>query len=240
VDPRLPGGGGQQICGLYDINPTAVGKVDNLRTLAKKYGNQYEHYNSVDLTINARLPNGVILQGGVSSQKGVTDNCDVVTKLDNPSPLYCHVETPFLTQVKFLGSYTLPWDFQVSATYSDVPGIGFPATPSVGLRANYVATNAVIRPSLGRDLAASSTVTVPLIPPGAEYLDRLRQLDLRVAHVFRTGRTRIKAMVDFYNALNASTEVVVNDTYGTNGVSWLQPQQILQGRYVKLGMQVDF
>ena len=104
LDPRLPDGGGGDICGLYDINPTALGRVDNLRTMAKNYGDQYEHYNSVDLTINARLPNGVILQGGVSSQKGVTDNCDVVTKIDNPSTRFCHAETPFLTQVKFLGS----------------------------------------------------------------------------------------------------------------------------------------
>ena len=240
ADARLPGGGGQQICGLFDIKNAKVGQIDNLRTVSDTYGKQKEHHNSVDLTVNARLANGLLLQGGMSTLKGMTDNCDVVTKLDNPMTRFCHAETPFLTQVKFLGSYNLPWGFQVAATYTDVPGIGFPATPAVGVRATYVATNAVIAPSLGRPLAASTFVTLPLIDPGTQYLDRLRQLDLRGARTFTVGRTRIKAMLDFYNALNASTVVLANDTYGTNGAAWLQPQQILQGRYIKLGVQLDF
>jgi hypothetical protein len=248
-DSRLPGGGGQQICGLYDLNPSRVGQVDNLRTVASKYGDQLEHHNAIDLTINARLGNGVLLQGGMSTLKSMTDNCDVVTKIDlpagpqgpaGPSTRFCHAETPFLTQVKFLGSYNLPWDFQVAATYTNVPGIGFPATPALGLRAQYVATNAVIAPSLGRNLATAGFVAVPLIEPGGRYVDRLQQLDLRAARTFRAGAARIKAMVDFYNALNSSTEVLLNDTYGVNGALWLQPQQILQGRYAKFGVQVDF
>ena len=97
--------------------------------------------------------------------------------------------------LKFLGSYTLPWDFQVAATYTNVPGIGFPATPPLGLRAQYVATNAVIAPSLGRNLSTAAFATVPLIEPGGRYVDRLQQLDLRVARTFRAGAARIKAMV---------------------------------------------
>src|SRR5439155_1619154 len=166
-----------QICGLYDLNPSRLGQVDNLRTVASKYGNQLEHHNAIDLTINARVRNGVLLQGGVSTLKSMTDNCDVVTKIDNPSTRCCHAETPFLTEVKFLGSYALPWDFQVAATYTNVPGIGFPATPALGLRAQYVATNAVIAPSLGRNLSTSAFATVPLIEPGGRYVDRLQQVD---------------------------------------------------------------
>jgi hypothetical protein len=240
TDARLPGGGGQQICGLYDLKPAKVGFVDNFRTLASNYGNQYEHHNSIDLTINARLPRGVLLQGGLGALKGITDNCDVIAKVDNPSTRFCHVETPYLKQVKFLGSYMLPWALQVAATYTDVPGIGFPATPALGLQGTYVATNAVIAPSLGRNLAASTFVTVPLLAPGSQYLDRLRQLDLRVARTFTAGQRRFKAMIDFYNTFNASTVVITNDTYGTNGASWLRPLQILQARYAKLGVQIDF
>jgi hypothetical protein len=83
-------------------------------------------------------------------------------------------------------------------------------------------------------------VTVPLLAPGSQYLDRLRQLDLRVARTFTAGQRRFKAMIDFYNTFNASTVVIANDTYGTNGASWLQPLQILQARYAKLGVQIDF
>lgn len=47
-------------------------------------------------------------------------------------------------------------------------------------------------------------------------------------------------MVDLYNLFNANTAVLVNDTYGVSGAAWLQPQQLLQGRYAKLGVQVSF
>ena len=37
-DPRLPGGGGQTISGLFDIAPNLFGTVNSLTTLASKYG----------------------------------------------------------------------------------------------------------------------------------------------------------------------------------------------------------
>jgi hypothetical protein len=41
LDSRLPGGGGgQQICGLYDITPSLFGLVNNVVTFASKYGKQ--------------------------------------------------------------------------------------------------------------------------------------------------------------------------------------------------------
>jgi hypothetical protein len=242
-DSRLPRGGGEQICGLYDLNPSKVGQYDGYLTLAKNYGDQYQHYNSVDLTLSARLSQGVLLQGGLSTTKGVSDTCDIVAKVGgNPSTRFCHAESAYLTQVKFLGSYTLPWAFQIAATYSSVPGVGIPATatPDLGLQATYVATDAVIAPSLGRNLSSSSFATMPLLEPGTTYQDRLQQLDLRLARTFAAGRTRIKPMLDLFNLFNANTAVLVTDIYGVTGAGWLQPQQVLQGRYAKLGVQVDF
>jgi hypothetical protein len=245
-DARLPGGGGERICGLFDLTPSKVGQTDNLRTFAKNYGDQYENHNSVDLTLDARLTQGIMLQGGLSTTKSVADNCDVVTRLDNPSTRFCHVETPFLTQLKFHGSYALPWALQVAATYKNTPGTGIPdgvgtATTGVrGLRANFVATNADVSPSLGRPLSSSTFVTLPLIAPGERYLDRVQQLDVRLVRTFGSGRLRTKAMVDIYNLFNASTVVLVTDTYGTSGAAWLRPEQILLGRYVKFGMQMTF
>ena len=36
-DSRLPGGGGNQVCGFYDIKPTAFGAVHNLVTRALEF-----------------------------------------------------------------------------------------------------------------------------------------------------------------------------------------------------------
>jgi hypothetical protein len=67
-DTRLPGGGGNQICGLYDIKPAVFGRQDNLVTRSSNYGGQTEVYNGVDVTLNARFGNGAQVGGGLSAR----------------------------------------------------------------------------------------------------------------------------------------------------------------------------
>jgi hypothetical protein len=242
-DPRLPAGRGQQICGLYDLNPSKVGRVDQRRTYSGKYGKQYEHWNGVDVTINARLPNRVLLQGGMSTGKRMSDNCGVVTKVNNPSTYLCHQESPFLTQVKFLGSYPLPWwGAQVSATFQhlrpDPTGAykGF----LFGMSAQYVATNAVIAPSLGRNLSGGApNATIELLQPGL-FLDYLNQLDLRLAKTFLLRGATLQGFFDTYNVFNANPVLRYSTAYGTNGANWLIPQAALPGRLIRFGAQLKF
>ena len=99
-----------------------------------------DHWNGFDIGLNARLPHGIIFQGGTSTGRQVTDNCDVVDpanagKFGSRSPLVesllgasslsaCHVEQAWLTQLKFLGSYTVPKvDVSIGASYQNIPGI---------------------------------------------------------------------------------------------------------------------
>src|SRR6185369_2717246 len=197
--PRLPDGGGYVISGLYDLNPSKVGVVDNYQTLSSDFGNQYEHWNGVDVSVNARLEKGLLLQGGVSTGRTSTDNCDIVAKSGgNPSPLYCHVDTAFLTQVKLLGSYNVPRvDIQFAATFQSTPG------PAIA--ANYLATNADVQPTLGRPLSGgAANVTVNLVAPGTMYGDRANQLDLRFSRSFKFSTRRVSLNLDVYNAFNAN------------------------------------
>lgn len=252
ANPRLPAGGGQQICGLFDVNPAVVGRTSLLWTLADNYGGQSEDWNGFDLTVNARLAR-LLLQGGLSSGKTVSDNCSIVTRSPQVtlpvvlggiatsgvgySHEFCHVETPFLTQAKLLGSVRLPAEFQVAATYQDLPG------PQIV--ANAVFTSAQVASSLGRPLSSAATVTANIVKPGTLYGERLRQIDFRLSKQLTAGRTRLQLMVDLYNALNASPVLVLNNTYGVttgslNGASWQVPQGILPARVIKFGVQANF
>jgi len=81
-DPRLPGRGGYVISGFSDIKPAKFGiPGDELVTFTKNFGKQYEHWNGVDATINARPGRGVLLQGGRSTERRTTDNCELAAQL---------------------------------------------------------------------------------------------------------------------------------------------------------------
>ena len=247
IDARIPGGGGNRICGLFDLKPSKVGQVNTLRTYSDKYGAQIEHWNGVDVSAQVRFVNGAMMQGGVSAGRQTLDNCDVVTKLDNPSAYQCHRESGMLPQVKLLGTYPLPWwGLQVSGTFQSlVPDPANPATIAFdtnyfGLPANYSATSAVVAPSLGRGLSSAANVTVNLIEPGGLYPDRSNQFDLRASKTFVVGKARVQGMIDFYNVLNANALLRMNGAYGTDGAAWTRPQAILPGRLVKFGGQVSF
>lgn len=244
-DPRLPGGGGYVISGLADVKPAAFGRpASGFVTTADKFGKMIEHWNGVDFTFNARPRPGVLLQGGTSTQRQTTDNCEVVTHVAaepppdrggalptyNPSQLFCRVQGTFLTQLKLLGSFTIPRiDVRVSASLQNLPG------PEI--LAEFTATNAIVSPSLGRPLAGgASNVTVPLVEPRSMYGERMNQLDLRFGKILRLGRTRANVGFDLYNALNSSAVLALNDAFA----SWQRPTEILNARFAKVVFQLEF
>jgi hypothetical protein len=238
-DSRLPDGGGQTIAGLFDRKPAAFGRPVNARvTLSDNYGTQIEHWNGFDLTAQARLQNGLLVQGGLSSGKTTTDNCEILAKLPEmallaTSEAYCHVETPMLTQAKALGSYIFPRvDVQLSLTFQSIPG-------RQERLAAFVADNAFLASSstLGRPLSGGTpNVTIPLIPNGELYTERLNMLDMRVGKVIRFGTHRLIASMDVYNLTNADAITTVNNNYAA---LW-RPTEILQARFFKFSAQVDF
>lgn len=245
-DPRLPKGGGNQICGFRDLNPASLGRLQNLGTTADVYGKQIEQWQGIDLALNARLKNGTTLQGGFSTGRSLTDNCEIFAKVPEAgsagiaTPLggpYCRQEQPYQPQVKLLGSYHLPYDIIVSGTFQSVPGAQVLATA--------VVNNAQISPTLGRNLSAGATATasINLIAPNSVYGDRINQIDMRFTRVFKVRTASIRTMVDLYNLANRNTVLAWNNNYGTlagGGATWLQPIAILPARLLKFGVQLDF
>jgi carboxypeptidase family protein len=243
-DSRLPGGGGNQICGLYDLKPGSFGRpANNLVQQASTFGKQTELFNGFDLTLNARLGRGAFVQGGLSTGVTNTNNCYVnndqtltpqgfTTGTPRTAP-FCNVTSPYWqsSQWKFAGTYPLPWNLQAGAVWQSLPGIP--------IAASYVATSAEASASLGRPLSGGTkTVTIAnVITPNTMFEDRIYQLDLRLTKIVRIGRTRVQGNIDLYNLFNASPIQTDNTRYGT---AWLTPTQILDARLFKIGAQVSF
>jgi hypothetical protein len=248
TDPRLGSVSGQQLCGLYDLNPNKFGQNQSIVTNVSNYGKQTEVYDGVDLSVNARLQKLTVTGGwniGTAVQTGTTaggtagsrqNNCFVV---DSPQQLFnCNIKVPFQNRVKMSASYLLPWDVQLAGVFQTNPGATY--------NANVTYTLAQVQPSLGRPLSGgATTVTVNVVPPFSQYGDRVNQFDLRAGKIFRFGSKRAQANIDLYNVLNFNSVVNYNSTYGTFGSAtagsiFRQPTQVLDGRLVKFSFQFDF
>jgi hypothetical protein len=252
-DPRLPGGGGYQLTGLVDLKPAKFGQpANNFTTLASRYGDLVQRWDGIDLAMNARLATGVFLQGGMSTGRTTVDTCDVVDDLpemlfgvansqagavlleSNANVLlpaqFCRQQSPFLTQWKFLGSYTVPKiDVQVSGTLQSLPG------PHI--LANYNVPTAVVATSLGRPLSGNAAnAPIQILEPGSSYGERLNQLDFRFGKTVRLAETRTTFSVDIYNALNVDTVLALNNNFA----AWQRPTSFMLARFVKFGIQFDF
>ena len=60
---------------------------------------------------------------------------------------------------------------------------------------------------------------------------------LNLKKIFKVNRFRFSPGVDVFNILNRSDVIALNTRYGP---SWQQPTNILQGRWIKFGAQLDF
>jgi len=248
LDSRLPGGGGYTVGPLYDLTPGKFGQIINLITDTQKYGDWYQYFNGLDITLNVRARNGLTFQGGTSSGQTTADNCAVRTSLTslsagigaglvtsnvNPTSPYCHVAYGMMTQVRGLASYVVP---KVGVQVSGV----FQSKPGALLSANYAVPAAQIISLVGRPLAGSpANVTINLLSPGSMYGDRLNQLDFRVAKILKFGRTRTMIGVDLYNALNSSAILTYNAAFAPGG-AWNTPVTVLTARLAKISAEITF
>jgi hypothetical protein len=243
TDARVPASG--QTLTVYDINPILqsglpFNTTSNQITYTSNYGAQYQHWNGVDITTSARFARNTTASGGITFGKTMTDNCAVIAaapQLVASTPVeYCHAESGWQPQVKFLASYELPWwGLRVSGNFQSLSG---PA-----IQAGVIYTGAQLAPALGRTFSAGAAgqKTVNAFVPNTVFGDRLNQLDIRFARVFKIGRGTLDADFDLYNAFNSDASLSQTNTYsGANGGAWLKPTAIIQGRIFKAGIRWDF
>ena len=119
----------------------------------------------------------------------------------------------------------------MSGTWSSDPG------PQ--LAANFVATNAAVRPfARTRSVGKLKHHSQP-DRPGTLYADRRTNVDFRVSKIFRYGRTRTQVGVDIYNLTNTDVVTSYNERFVPGG-AWLTPTGIQPARYAKANVQIDF
>ena len=227
----LPNAGGT-VTGLFDQNIIPVAR--NVVKDASVFGTQLQHWNGFDVTVDARLRNGLTIQGGVSTGKTLTDNCEIVAQAPEillaQSAAFCHQESPYLPQYKANASYTLPYGVRISGTLQSLVG------PVVAANNIYNNANRLTATTLGRPFTLGQA-NVNLIQPNTMYGDRLNQIDLRVTKIVNVGKGRVDLNVDFYNAFNS--DAVITEL-GSFGPVWRLPLNVIQPHFVKFAARWDF
>jgi hypothetical protein len=245
-DPRLPSGGAYPLT-AFDLTPLAALRAqDILVTRAQHYGDYTEVFNGVNVSVNARLRNGLLAQVGFGTGQVVEDNCDIVDDL--PETLHqflgnntrvfvfaaeplerCREERGWRPRFQGLVSYTVPKiAVLVSGTFQNLDGA----------LVNANANTFVSSTTLGRPFSGGAPFRAfNIVEAGALFTERLNQIDFRASKILRAGRTRTSINFDFYNVLNANSVITENATYGA---AWRVPQSILLPRLFKLSAQFDF
>ncbi len=181
-----------------------------------------------------RLPRGITLAGGSSTGRTIAIQCDLAdpnyTAAATPGLRFCDQSQygmPWLTTVKFSGSYPLPYGFRASAVLQSSPGDQVIYT--------YVLSAANFRAQTGATLSQSS-VTMRLTQPGTEYLTRVNQLDMTISKSLQFGKVRVAPEISLFNLLNANPVLSQSTAYPNVGT----PLRILDGRLIRFQAQLRF
>jgi hypothetical protein len=243
VSTPVTGCGGTQPATItvYKINPALIGKG---QVIDKNSPNNYRIYNGLEASFMARLGRGAQVFGGFLTARQTSVLCDSpdiasFTQASDPNYTIACDQTqfaiPFRTQVKFGGTYPLPYDFNIGGTFQSYPGTrnyGSGATNADFLQQTYLVPTALMTPGQAQE-------TINLNAPGSLYLPRWNQLDLRLSRKFKmpNGKGTWQFQADLFNALNAHPVLAQTTNYS---LALGQPTQALQPRILTLGAQLHF
>ena len=174
---------------------------------------------------------------------------DMVGGVPITQPAY---SIPFLQEFKISGNFPLPGNFWISGSAQFYPaqeavaggsqdqwggthrgGELSGARPYSG-NINYNVTPANVMDNLG--IARTEGISVPLLPAGQLFYDRLTQVDLSVRRTFTLGNgMRVDLQADIYNIINY--QPILNGT-NTYGGSLGKASSTIQGRFVQFATNI--
>jgi hypothetical protein len=215
---------------IYNLNPTKLGFTNFIDTTSKS---NRLYWDGVDVSAQGNILQGGRVYGGVSFGGRSQDMCDIVDPnftgtLGNPvwGLQYCKQDEAWRPLFKFGGTLPLPFDTQVSGSYSSFPGNSQSVTYNV---------SRTIYPQL-----TQTSITVPLDDPSDpdRYYPRISQLDIRFAKkVPLTSSKRLMIQFDIFNATNQNPVLAAVTSYGP---TVYRPNTIMQGRLFQFGGQFFF
>jgi hypothetical protein len=215
-------------------------------------------YDGFEASFNARLPRGANVFGGWSNDRFITVACDQY----DPNKLRFCDQTgqtfqqygatstpPFRNDFKLSANYPVGWGVEVSGSFMSFAGKGNSYTaqdPSLGVYwtvpatafPNGQRTRAVVSAPIL--LAAGAQTQAPgfnLIAPNTSFESRWNQLDLSTKRTFRFRQKEIQGQLAVFNVFNANTVVQEVQAFGS---SLGQPQNVLQGRLMRLALLFNF
>ena len=239
ADPRLPGGGGKQLCGYYDIQPAFFGLGTLRVTNAKEFGKPERYWDGFTFAANGRLPRGVKLGGGLDLGRQVDDHCYTVDVPNQPNDItnvnlggpFCRIVTSWgdTMDFRFRGSIPLKGGFDASFIYRNTPGAELSSLLTV--------TSADVKFKNPARTTLTAAKTVNLYAPNSVYGDRFKQLDVAVNKSFNIGWGRLRTALDIYNVLNGNSIQSVVTAYS---VRWLRPVGFLDARLARVTAAIQF
>ena len=199
------------------------------------------YYNGLELSLQARLPNGGTLFGGWTMHQHVQDTCGLTQNPNGVSERdmidrnrqtlrggrFCDQSAlgiPFRNDFKLFGAYPLPADFQFSGSIQAYSGNE--------REMRWTVTDGYYP---GGNLTDNQAVQ--MFEPGTNYFGYWTQIDFAIRRIFRIGNYEYSAQLDIYNALNASAIIAENGSYGSG---YATPTRLLQGRLARLAFQVKW
>jgi len=220
-----------------------------------------QYWHGVTTNLVARLRDGINVQAGTTTGRGVVNTCALYAALPeadvpvlgiNQAISTCAIAEPFLTTFRALASYTIPKvEVLVSASLRSVPnadiGMGeTSATNGLSRAANWNVPNTFVQQTLGRlpaNALATGVTNVNLLKQGDLYGARVTQFDMRFAKVIKfLGGRRADIGIDLYNIFNASAPTTFQETFdfATNGGTYMTPTGLVSPRFARINFTVNF
>jgi hypothetical protein len=256
----LPSSG--QAMSYYLVSAAANARGANLyQTFETDYAPaRTQYWHGVTTNLVARLRNGVNIQGGTTTGRGVVNTCALYAALPellvvagvNQPITSCDITEPFQTTFRALASYTVPKiDVLISANLRSVPNANLAAgsasaSNGTSRAANYNVPNTVVLATLGRlpaQALANGTTNANLLTQGQLFGPRVNQFDMRFAKVIKLGAGRRADIgIDLYNIFNTSDQTTFQEAYdfASNGSTFMRPTAIVSPRFARFNLTVNF